>query len=176
MYPLTRLVWTSLKALRSNRIGPDGIVETTFRCRPWDLDMFLEMNNGRVLTLYDLGRFDLSIRAGLAKILKARKWGLAVAGSSVRYRKRIHLFDKVTMRTQVLGYDDRWIFISQSMWVKGKPASSVLVRTCVTENGRSVPTDEVRQAMNVTGWNPQLPDWVIAWHEADHSRPWPPTP
>ena len=70
MYPLTRLLLVSLKALRASPLEPDGIAETSFRCRPWDLDMFMEMNNGRVLTLYDLGRFDLSIRTGLAKLLK----------------------------------------------------------------------------------------------------------
>jgi len=176
MYPVTRLLLVCLKALRAKPLAVDGISETTFRCRPWDLDMFMEMNNGRVLTLYDLGRFDLSIRTGLARVLKQRKWGLAVAGSTVRYRKRIRAFDKVTMRTQLLGIDEKWIFVGQSMWVKGKPVSSLLVRTCVTETGRALPTADVRQAMNMENWNPPMPDWVQNWHMSDQARPWPPEP
>ena len=54
MYPLTRLALVSLKALRATPLEADGIAGTSFRCRPWDLDKFMEMNNGRVLTLYDL--------------------------------------------------------------------------------------------------------------------------
>ena len=93
MYPLGRLWNTTRKAHKATkggeRLALDAVGEITFRCRPWDLDMFMEMNNGRVLTLYDLGRFDLSIRSGLWDTLRAQRWGLAVAGSSVRYRKRV---------------------------------------------------------------------------------------
>ncbi|NNE22920.1 MAG: acyl-CoA thioesterase [Rhizobiales bacterium] len=176
MYPLTRLLLTGLKAFRASPLDAGGVAETSFRCRPWDLDMFMEMNNGRVLTLYDLGRFDLSIRTGLAKVLKRKRWGLAVAGASVRYRKRIRIFDKVTMRTQVLGFDDRWIFLGQSMWVNDKPVSSLLVRTCVTEAGTSLPTEQIQQAMSIQDWKPLMPGWVEAWHQADQTRPWPPVP
>lgn len=176
MYPLARLTLVSLKASQATPLEPGGVAETRFRCRPWDLDMFLEMNNGRVLTLYDLGRFDLSIRTGLAKVLKQNRWGLAVAGSSVRYRKPIRIFDKVVMRTQVLGFDDKWIYLSQSMRVKDQPVSSLLVRTCVTEAGRSLPTADVRRAMNVDDWNAPLPAWVEAWDRSDQTRPWPPVP
>lgn len=182
MYPLIRLFVSSFKANRAfktstpeNRLSYDATSELDFICRPWDLDLFMEMNNGRVLTLYDLGRFDLSIRSGLWDVLRKNKWGLAVAGSTVRYRKRVRLFDKVTMRTQMVGMDERWFYIAQSMWVKGEPTSSVLLRTCVTAKGRSVKTDEVREALGVDLAMP-LADWVKDWEEADKERPWPPQP
>ena len=75
----------------ADTITIDDISATSFRIRPWDIDMFLEVNNGRVLTLYDLGRFDFSIRMGLAKALRQNKWGLVVAGSTVRYLSLIHI-------------------------------------------------------------------------------------
>jgi hypothetical protein len=34
------------------------------------------MNNGRILTLYDCGRLNLSIRTGLATVLKEKRWEL----------------------------------------------------------------------------------------------------
>ena len=179
MYPVSRLLISSLKAKmaqKANPLGPSDIGEISFITRPWDLDMFMEMNNGRVLTLYDLGRFDWSIRSGLWDALLENKWGLAVAGSTVRYRKRVRLFDKVTMRTQPAGMDERWFYIAQSMWVRGEPASSVLLRTCITAKGRSVPTAEVREAMNLPDWRQDMPSWVEGWDEADKARPWPPTP
>ena len=110
------------------KIAIDDAAETAFRIRPWDIDMFLEVNNGRILTLFDMGRFDLSIRTGLAKALKQNRWGLVVAGSTVRYRRRVRMFEKVTIYTQMVGYDDRWAYILQSMWVKGTPASSILLK------------------------------------------------
>ena len=179
MYPVGRLLHTIMKAKRGQRKEPvafDAVGELTFRCRPWDLDLFMEMNNGRILTLYDLGRFDLSIRCGLMDRLKREQWGLAVAGSTVRYRKRVRLFDKVLMRSQMIGMDERWFYIAQSMWVKGEPASAVLLRTCITARGRSISTQEVRDALGVPEWSNEMPAWVQNWEAADKGRPWPPHP
>ncbi len=107
MYPIFRLVRSMFKAYRSSplEIGEEG--EVQFYCRPWDIDPFLEMNNGRILTLFDLGRFDIAVRSGLWRTLKDKGWGLAVAGSSTRYRKRIKLFDRVTMKTRLAGIEGR---------------------------------------------------------------------
>ncbi len=174
MYPVARTVLGAARALAAAPLPIEGTSEISFRCRPWDLDMFLEMNNGRALTLYDLGRFDLSIRTGLAPALRKNRWGLAVAGSSIRYRRRITAFQKVTMRTRVLGHTDCWIFLEQSMWAKGEPMSALLVRTCVTSNGKPVAPEKVAAAVGAPDWNPDLPDWVTGWIAHDGQRPWPP--
>ena len=176
MYPIIRLITTSIKSKLASSLSVHDASETTFFCRPWDLDLFMEVNNGRMLTLYDLGRFNLSIRCGLAAVLRRKRWGLVVAGSSVRYRRRVRLFDKVTMRTQVVGVDDRWIYVAQSMWVKGHPASSVLLRTAITSKSGTVPTESVLHELGLESWNSELPEWVKAWAEGDSQRPWPPQP
>ena len=94
MYPVIRFFCTLAKAsFRHDKpLSFGGVSEISFIVRPWDMDFFFELNNGRQLTLYDLGRFDLAVRTGLSKTLKEKKWGLVVAGSTVRYRKRIRMF------------------------------------------------------------------------------------
>lgn len=174
MYPVFRLITSSINSAVSKPINFDSICKTTFRCRPWDLDMFFEMNNGRVLTLYDLGRFDFAIRSGLFKTLVKKKWGLVVAGSSVRYRQRIKLFDKVTIHTQVAGFEGRWIYVTQSMWVKKRPVSSVILRTGVTGNGKPILMDELLKEINLSNWKIELPNWVKSWIASEENRPWPP--
>ncbi len=175
MYPLIRLLSTSVKARFAEKISIFDVCETRFRCRPWDLDMFMEVNNGRLLTLYDLGRFDLVIRSNLVNVLLKKRWGLVVAGSSVRYRRRVRAFDKVTMRTQVVGQDEKWTYIAQSIWVKGRPCSSILLRTGVTAGGKVITTDEVAAAMELEKLQ-HVPQWVAAWIAADAERVWPPQP
>lgn len=176
MYPVTRLIGTILKAPWTTSINPSVIGEVTFRCRPWDLDMFLEMNNGRVLTLYDLGRFDLLLRAGITKTLKKQRWGLVIASCSVRYRRRIRAFEKVTIRTRVAGADDRWVYIAQSMWVGGQPASSVLLRTAITAKGKAIAPSLVLEALGLEDQELQMDNWEQAWIENENQRPWPPSP
>lgn len=176
MYPILRFITSITKARFSKPVKFSSVTETTFLCMPWDLDIFLEMNNGRVLTLYDLGRFNLSVRTGFANVLKKNRWGLVVAGSTIRYRKRIKMFDKITMRTKVAGMDEKWIYVIQSMWVKGQPCSSVLLRTAVTAKGKIMPTENVLTAMNITQWQPEQSSWLKSWIESEEVRPWPPSP
>jgi acyl-CoA thioesterase FadM len=174
MYPLIRLINTSIKGMLSKPVSVDSKCETSFYCMPWDLDMFLEMNNGRVLTLYDLGRFNLAIRTGLGKVLRQKRWGLVVAGNSIRYRRRIRAFEKVTMRTQVAYYDERWVYLIQSMWVKGQPASSALFRTGITEKGKTISTGRIFAALQASNWKPEPDAWIQSWVASELERPWPP--
>lgn len=147
MYPFFRLAKTIIQSKKQPTLSYTQQDEIQFRCHPWDIDLFLELNNGRILTLYDLGRTALSVKCGLMSTLKKKRWGLVVAGSSVRYRKRIHMFDKITMKTQCVATDDKWFYLEQSMWVKGEPCSSVLIRAGVTsKQGIVAPLDVVDAA------------------------------
>lgn len=176
MYPFLRMARIMVMARKRPALALDGVSEISMRCWPWDLDMFLELNNGRALSLYDLGRFDLAARIGLIRALRQKRWGLAVAGGSTRFRKRVRLWDKITIRTRAVGQDDRWIYLAQSMWVQGEPVSAIMLRTCVTTKGRIVPTEDVGQALGAEDWSMVLPPWVQAWTDADAERPWPPIP
>lgn len=178
MYPFIRYATTIASAVlqvkKGHTLGFDDISEITLRCRLTDIDNFLEMNNGRVLTLYDLGRTDFAVRTGLGKQLLKQRWGLVVAGSTIQYRKRIRAFQKVTMKTQIVGFDARWIYIEQSMWVKGKPCSSALLRTGVTEGGKVMATERVLAALDKTDWQLTPEPWVQAWIDGDKEHRWPP--
>ena len=148
--------------------------EVAIRCSITDLDPMLEMNNGRVLTLYDIGRTDFIIRTGLAKQLFKNRWGMVVAGSTVQYRKRIRWFDKVTIKTQLVGLDEKWLYLEHSMWVKGKPCSSVLLRNGVTQGGKVIEMARVLDALGESELVMTPEPWVQEWIEANKDHRWPP--
>ncbi|MEH6834231.1 MULTISPECIES: thioesterase family protein [Falsihalocynthiibacter] len=143
-------------------------------CWPWDLDFWFELNNGRTLSIYDLGRIPLATRTGVMKTLKAQKWGLTVAGSSVRYRRRVRAFDRLEMHSRLVTWDARFIFLEQSMWYKGECTSHALFRMAITDRNGIVATDRVMTAMGVETAAPAMPEWVAAWVGAEGQRPWPP--
>ncbi|ALF59735.1 acyl-CoA thioesterase [Psychrobacter urativorans] len=178
MYPFIRYATTiahaALQVKKGNTLPLSKVGEITLRWRLTDIDNFLEMNNGRVLTLYYLGRTDFAVRTGLGKQLLKQRWGLVVAGSTIQYRKRIRAFDKVTMKTQIVAIDKRWIYVEQSMWVKGKPCSSALLRTGVTEGGKVIETARVLAALGKADWKLPPTGYVAEWIESDQDRPWPP--
>ncbi|MDA0107087.1 acyl-CoA thioesterase [Vibrio sp. La 4.2.2] len=175
MYPFFRLAKTIIQSKKQPTLSYTQQDEIQFRCHPWDIDLFLELNNGRILTLYDLGRTALSVKCGLMSTLKKERWGLVVAGSSVRYRKRIHMFDKITMKTQCVATDDKWFYLEQSMWVKGEPCSSVLIRAGVTSKQGIVAPLDVVDAAGVSPADNETPQWVQEWVDSEQHRPWPPS-
>jgi acyl-CoA thioesterase FadM len=134
----------------------------------------MELNNGRTLTLYDLGRVPLAWRCGLVAALRANGWGLVVAGVSVRYRRRVRAFDRLEMRSTYIGRDARFLYVEQAMFRRGEALSGALIRGAVTGPEGIVSTDRVVAAMGAAGWHRELPDWVVAWSEAEAERPWPP--
>lgn len=173
MYPFIRSAITLLRAKKRPRLAITDSSILHFTAMPWDCDMFGEVNNGRQLTLFEQGRWDLAARCGLVDLLRKKRWGLVVAGSSVRYRKRIRPLDKIECHTQLAAVDDKWFYMSQSFWVDGQPCSHALFRTAVTQSGGIVDSHTVLEAMGLN-WDRPIPDWVSAWHQSDDMRPWPP--
>ena len=174
MYPLIRFAKEMIKFRNAPKLGPLDSHISTHMCWPWDLDPWIELNNGRTLTLYDLGRLPLAVRTGLVTVLREKGWGLTVAGNTTRYRRRIRAFDRFTMVSRMIGWDHRFFYIEQSMWRKGECANQMLLRmACTGPNGIVVP-EEVLAAFGTDLASPELPDWVAAWIAADGLRPWPP--
>ncbi|CUH64636.1 hypothetical protein TG4357_01405 [Thalassovita gelatinovora] len=175
MFPLVRLVKEFVIFRNAPALPTTGTHVSHHMCLPWDIDPFMELNNGRTLTLFDLGRLLLAKRTGLLETLKREGWGMTMAGTCVRYRRRIRMFDTFEMRSRALGWDDRFFYIEQSMWKKnGDCANHVVYRAAITDANGIVHTDRVRQAFGADDDNLQLPEWVLKWIDAENSRPWPP--
>lgn len=176
MYPFFRFGLEMARARAADRLPVDGVHVSHHRCWPWDLDPWIELNNGRTLTLYDLGRMPLAVRTGFAATLRAHRWGITVAGASVRYRRRVRAFQRVEMRSAFIGRDARFLYIEQAMFGTGRQAgealSAALIRGAVTSAQGIVPTDRVLHGIG--GSLPTLPPWVEAWAAAEALRPWPP--
>lgn len=174
MYPVIRL----LAALRSaGQQPPIAIGDTHVShhiCMPWDIDIWQELNNGRTLTLYDLGRFAMFRRLGILPVMREKSWIGTVAGASIRYRRRVRMFDRIEMRSRMTGWDHRFMYAEHSMWRKGECTSHTLIRLGVTDAKGLVPTAVLVDALGIDPQSPPLPDWITAWAEAEAQRPWPP--
>lgn len=174
MYPFIRIFAEIRRARKQKPIGLFDQQRVTVRIYPWDLDIFRELNNGRALTLYDIARISLSVRSGLDKILRQNKWGITVAGSFVRYRKRVTLWQKIEITAQCIGIDDRFYYMLQNMYRNGEPVGQALYRAAVTQNGLVKPYLLAQAAGIELADVPILPAWVQTISLADMERPWPP--
>lgn len=82
-----RLLITLLLSLLRKRAGLFETTVTRFRVLPNDLDFNGHMNNGRYMTLADLGRLDFVVRTGSAAIaIDNRAWPV-VGDVTAKFRK-----------------------------------------------------------------------------------------
>ena len=64
MYPYLRTIKVFLTAKRKGDHKLTDLSVMKMTVMPGDIDVFMELNNGRFLTLMDFGRFDVAIRSG----------------------------------------------------------------------------------------------------------------
>lgn len=174
MYPFVRFAKEMWKARRLPPLSPTGVHVSHHICWPWDLDPWIELNNGRTLTLYDLGRIPLAVRTGIIGVMRRKRWGIAVAGNSTRYRRRVKMFERFTMVSYTIGWDDKFLYMDQSLWRKGECLNQMLLRAAITSAQGIVPPALAMKELGLADQSPPLPEWVDAWIKADALRPWPP--
>jgi acyl-CoA thioesterase FadM len=175
MFPFFRLILEFMIAWRRSPLALGETHVSHHRCWPWDVDFMLELNNGRTLTLLDLGRMPLAMRGGLLSCLRRERWGMTMAGVTVRYRRRILPFERFTMKSRALCWDARFIYLEQCMVKRsGEVANHALYRVAITDANGLVGTDRFVAAMRYEGPVPEIPAWIETWITAENERPWPP--
>ena len=175
MFPFVRFFYAMIRTLGRKPMGPDKTYVSYHRIWPWDIDVFGELNNGRTLTIMDLNRLPFGARVGLVKAIRENGWALTMAGVAVRYRKRVKMFDRVKITCRIAGRDERFFYLVQTMWLGDEPAHNALYRAVVySKKDGIVPTQKLGEALGYPDWNPEMPEWVQNWIDAEASRPWPP--
>ena len=102
MYPYLRLLRVVIQSglqKKKNLLYEESTIN--LRVLPQDIDPFMELNNGRYVTLLDLGRFGYGANVKISKFLKANQWSLTIVGTYNEYRFRLRLFQKFILKTKI---------------------------------------------------------------------------
>ena len=156
------LIFRLLKTLLLYFLRPTrrGILEESvvrFRVWPNDLDTNLHMNNGRYLTLMDLGRLDLLLRNGSVRHVIRNKWYPVLAGTQIRFRRPLNLFQKFEIRTRIVSWDAKWVFWSRSSCAKANVALQAYLKGVFVGPKGSVPITRLLELMGMKEAPPPLP-------------------
>ena len=168
-----RLLVFMIRVRFRSRLSMWDTSHVRFRVNPFDLDVMRHMNNGRYLTLMDLGRMDLMLRSRFWQRITEQGWYPVVAGQSITYRRSLQLWERFDLASRVLGHDDRWIYMEQVFRRDGTVVADAVVRArFLRRSGGSVPMDEVLDLAGPVPEHLQLPDWVTQWNEGSsrHGR------
>ena len=168
-----RLLVFMIRVRLRSRLSLWDTSRVRFRVNPSDLDVMRHMNNGRYLTLMDLGRMDLMLRSRFWRRITEQGWYPVVAGQSITYRRSLQLWERFDLASRVLGHDDRWVYMEQVFRRDGEVVADAVVRArFLRTSGGSVPMEEVLDLAGPVPDHRQLPEWVAQWNEGSsrHGR------
>lgn len=165
---LFRLLKTLIRFLLfPKRMDLLGISTVHFRCWPNDLDTNLHMNNGRYMTLLDLGRLDLLLRTGAAAPAFRRKWNPVLAAVQMRFRKPLNLFQRFSIETRIVTWDSKFIYLEQKILRKGNLVTHAFLKGAFVGPKGTVPMTELMDILGYKPLPPPLPEEMRIWSEAE---------
>lgn len=148
-----RLVWLVLvRFFRRIPQDPMSPCLSAFRVNFLDMDLNVHMNNGRYLSVMDLGRIDLMMRAGHFWHLFMHGYYPVTVAESIRFRKSLFILQKFQLETHIEAWDARDICISQKFFRKGELIAEGYVQARFRRRGRkaSISTPELFSAVGLT--------------------------
>lgn len=156
-----------LASWRGRKLGPFDESVLPFRVWLNDLDVNLHMNNGRYLTIMDLGRFDFLLRSGLWTQVRRQRWMPLVGAVVFRYKRSLQPFVRYDLHSRVLGWDDKWFYIEQRFLLGGELAGLGLVRALFRGRTGNVPPADALRAAGYDVASPPLPEMVADWRRLE---------
>lgn len=147
---LFRFIYNLMISFFCPVISIDGKDQVSLRVLPTDMDLNMHMNNGRFLSLMDIGRTRLIIRTGLYRFIWKEKWGAVAGGVNITFLKSLGFFQKYTLTSKMAGHYDNWIYIEQRFESKGKLVACALAKVTFLKDSKKVPVNEILEKMNAT--------------------------
>ncbi|MFK4762857.1 acyl-CoA thioesterase [Microbacterium sp. ZW T5_45] len=157
---------------RDGLIDPSSVSTVRLTTLPSDIDILRHMNNGRYLSLFDLGRWDLLIRTGLFDAMKERGWYAVVSSETVTFRRSLQLWQRFDVESRFIGHDDKAVFLEHRAVVDGEIYARVIVRSrMLRRTGGTVSNEELFAAVGKPDGLTEIDDWVHDWATASALPP-----
>jgi acyl-CoA thioesterase FadM len=150
------------------RIGP--LDEAVVRMRVWpnDLDLNLHASSGRYISFMDAARVAMLVRFGAFRKVIGRGWRPIVGGTIITYRRSLFLFERMTIRSRVVCWDEKWLYMEHLIEkANGELAAKARVRVLFRARDGNVLPRELARVAGHEVESPPLPDWVRHWAAAD---------
>ncbi|MBB2975802.1 acyl-CoA thioesterase FadM [Microbacterium endophyticum] len=174
------VIWRTLLVIlraRAKRKREGTLVATAvgrirLRTLPTDIDVLRHMNNGRYLSLFDLGRWDLMVRTGLFDEMRERGWYAVVASETITFRKSLELWQRFDLESRFIGHDDKSMYLEHRAVIDGEIYARAIIRArMLRRTGGTVPHNEFFAAGGMPEGVPDVAPWMHDWAAASALPP-----
>jgi acyl-CoA thioesterase FadM len=160
VFPWLRLLRIGMPLINAPRVP---LLDTTcIRLRVWpnDLDFNLHVNNGRYLTLADLGRIDWFTRTGLLAVARRHKAFPVVGDAIAKFRRDLRAFQSFEIHTRMVGWDDKWGCVEHRFVRAQRVLGAVVIRGVFKGPDGPVSPQTLLEGLSLTDPSPPLPSWA----------------
>lgn len=153
-------------------LDPTAVGSLRVTTLPTDIDILRHMNNGRYLSLFDLGRWDQLIRTGLFDAMNERGWYAVVSSETITFRKSLQLWQRFDIQSRFIGHDEKALFLEHRAVVNGEIYARAIVRArMLRRSGGTVSNEELFAAVGRPDGVPEIDAWVHDWAAASALPP-----
>lgn len=137
-------------APRLPKIRFDEMSRSWFRVMPTDLDVLMHVNNGKYLSMLDIGRLDFMVRTDAMQKMSKLGWYTVVGAQTITYRKSLRLFQKFAIETRLVGLDERAAYVEQRFVVRGEVYARAFIQgRFLKKRGGNVSVEELAKAFDL---------------------------
>ena len=164
MIVLVRLVWALIRARFKRKLDLLDESALTMRVWPNDLDLNVHMNSGRYLSMMDIGRVEILGRTRLLREVFGRGWRPIAAAATIRYRRSLLPFQRFTVRSRVVCWDEKWLYFRHVIERRGELCAIGYVRGLLRgREGNVAPAQILALAGKAGMQSPPMPDDLAKW-------------
>lgn len=164
IFRLLQVAWRSLFRPKITDMGAE--IRESFRVQPWDLDLFLHLNNAKYLNYMEATRWSLVFRAGFFFESFRKGWSLPIAKIEIRYLRPLQLWQKFEVSSQIVAYDAKWIYLHQCFTRNGKTIAQALVRSLVYSKSGAVAPEVYLEGLRLTASQVHMPATLQKWYDS----------
>jgi acyl-CoA thioesterase FadM len=172
-----RLLWVWIAGrFRPPIDAPFGVSRVTLMVLPNDLDVNFHMNNGRYLTLMDLGRFDLFARGGLLRAISGAGWRPVLTAAKTRFRRQLRLWRVFRIESRIVYWETTTVVMEHRVVARARDGGDIVSAVSLNRGGvydpkgkRFVPIADLMALMKVKAVSPPASPEVRAFLDAEEA-------
>lgn len=165
MYRL-RFIYVILKSLLSKPKGLLDTFELHFTALPLIDTDYTRLFTQTYALYMGLARWNFLFNSEFKNVALKKAWVPVTTAETITYKKSVKAFDRVTLQTRLLHWNEHRFYLEHVFVVKGQVCAHTFIEGLVrSPKGHLKPT-EVFQELGVLRQSPPLPEKMRGWVES----------
>lgn len=169
MFPILRTIRVGLSCIGQPQV--DLLSTTRIRLCVWpnDIDFNMHVNNGRYLTLADIGRLHWFVRTGVMQLAREQRAFPVVGDAIAKFRRELKPFQTFEIHSRLVGWDAKWGFLEHRFVRDNRVCGLVAIRGVFRGPNGPVDPRLFLAGLAHDAPSPVLPQWANEFHSGCES-------